>query len=662
MKEFRRIIDEIANRCLEAGTAVSTTLAAFVAKSAVLENHDANYNLDHGMSPTAVQGLVDECVSRLLEPNCPRMDTIRMQVAFDLAFVETEEGLEERKLATQKSIQRQIAAICDTAEGGMTETEKVNTVHRKAFELLLAHSAPLHSEAEESQLNEREIAAALDSVFPRVGVKPFLQLGKREMALQLEELTTIVLGIRLFNKEMGKGGIGISDTLAVSTQLADSLLHRLNKEHQVVHHACEEYAVCLTVQDEDAKGKNERGRMMDELANKRQYLTYLSNVRDQVGSIETTLAQHAQVFDRVVNELQACVSSRATVPKEEIYPKFDLAARAWLEIDQQYQAVLAKKTCFEALFQFRATFSPTITRDRVRQAKAQAASYEARHLKSTDKNSADLSKPSISPSSRSRGGSDIGFEEEEKDTEEKEDVKEAELPQHLTVADAAEMMDLPLEFQGYCAVTLAESQGILLPGNPSFGMVRYEERYYVFHSAEAMQRFMDGPAEFCDRIFALAKQQTELIHLLSLQQHFPTIALTNLHRPATTFGTSDMVDRLSGKSRGSISRAVDAGTETPVHFIEEHKDPSYEWNEWALRRKALHLVNLRKASTVSSQTTESHFRRPVHTQVYLPIHATTQTGISTGTNPPRKVSYIHGLKGSSHTQQRVTRVNFQFDL
>jgi hypothetical protein len=76
----------------------------------------------------------------------------------------------------------------------------------------------------------------------------------------------------------------------------------------------------------------------------------------------------------------------------------------------------------------------------------------------------------------------------------------------------------------------------------------------------------------------------------------------------------------------------DVGTETPTHFIERHVDRNYEWNEWALRRKALQILRLREAATTSTQTDQSHFRRENDAQVYLPKDNGTQTGISVYTS------------------------------
>ena len=53
--------------------------------------------------------------------------------------------------------------------------------------------------------------AALQSVFPQTELGVFMALGKEEKESQLRELASIVTGIRLFNRDCGKGGEGIDD-------------------------------------------------------------------------------------------------------------------------------------------------------------------------------------------------------------------------------------------------------------------------------------------------------------------------------------------------------------------------------------------------------------------------------------------------------------------
>jgi len=90
---------------------------------------------------------------------------------------------------------------------------------------------------------------------------------------------------------------------------------------------------------------------------------------------------------------------------------------------------------------------------------------------------------------------------------------------------------------------------------------------------------------------------------------------------------------------------ADAAVATPVHFVERHIDRKYEFSEWALRRRAVQLANLRQCATHGAQTDNSHFRRDNDTQVYLPRVAETQTLHAVATNTERTVSYVSGVRG-----------------
>lgn len=101
---------------------------------------------------------------------------------------------------------------------------------------------------------------------------------------------------------------------------------------------------------------------------------------------------------------------------------------------------------------------------------------------------------------------------------------------------------------------------------------------------------------------------------------------------------------------------VDFGAQTPVHFVERHIDPSYEWNVWALRRRALALANLRQKATHSAQTAASHFRRDADTQVWKPKEAQVQTRADKGQAMPKKLQYVAGLRGAPDVKMNVVRL------
>ena len=88
------------------------------------------------------------------------------------------------------------------------DVEALTSLYRKIFNYLVVR-AGLEPGADRPA--EREIAAALESVFPRIGLKAFTALPMDDKVAQLHELANIVLGIRLFNRHIGKGGAGMVD-------------------------------------------------------------------------------------------------------------------------------------------------------------------------------------------------------------------------------------------------------------------------------------------------------------------------------------------------------------------------------------------------------------------------------------------------------------------
>lgn len=131
----------------------------------------------------------------------------------------------------------------------------------------------------------------------------------------------------------------------------------------------------------------------------------------------------------------------------------------------------------------------------------------------------------------------------------------------------------------------------------------------------------------------------EFIHLLRLQNYFPTASIARL------------IEKPEFDKGGPSHRTTkEAGTETPTHFVERHIDPNYHWNEWELRRRVLKVVNLKNCSTVGAQTDQSHYRRDGESQVYLPRVKATQTRRDQGTNPVIRTTYLAGLRGQGELQ------------
>ncbi|RHY17591.1 hypothetical protein DYB36_004259 [Aphanomyces astaci] len=168
----------------------------------------------------------------------------------------------------------------------------------------------------------------------------------------------------------------------------------------------------------------------------------------------------------------------------------------------------------------------------------------------------------------------------------------------------------------------------------------FRNAYHVFVNERALDEFMADPGRFVGAVHDIVVRKPELIYLLRLQESFPETSMASLMK--LTNNRTHVHPLLAPHA----VQKVDAGTSTPVHFVEKNLDVNYEWNEWSLRRRAVKIANLRNYKTVSAQTTLSNFRAHVEQQVWLPTDGTTQTGHDKGTNPTKTITYFAGLRGT----------------
>lgn len=105
-----------------------------------------------------------------------------MQVDFDSSFLEEESEAQQRLRARSKLIATHKQAISEVKMNDAQDYDALSVLYRKIFRFFLEF-AP-HSVNADKPV-EREVAAALESVFPRVGLKTFIQLNYEDKMNQL---------------------------------------------------------------------------------------------------------------------------------------------------------------------------------------------------------------------------------------------------------------------------------------------------------------------------------------------------------------------------------------------------------------------------------------------------------------------------------------------
>lgn len=663
MENAQRIVADIVARCKFRDVDVSETLAAFAARM-VVHKSKRRLVLEKDMTPEDEHYLLEQCERVLLQKREPALETIKMQLEFDFAYANLEEELRakrERKDKAVAGLQRSIALIVPQRA---SDFEALTSLYRQIFTLLMLDANAADKPVDRNV--EKEVAAALESVFPRVGLKSFVNMTADDKRFQLEELMRIVEGIRLFNKELGKGGAGISVTVDFIQENVATLARMVKDEVKDCNEVCTQYTEVLLHLHHKSFAKDDAGsapevaiiqRWQDELSNRRQFLSYLQSLEEDISfALDKMTTSMLARFKSDLNALKNLVGARTSLPKSHVYPLFEAVSRSWKELLHEHELLQVRSRSLKALMQFKDSFDRTLDEDsdflRMARKSATIPADELFQQVQTFPAEATLNGKAIAntlPSFKVKNsfGDEMDDDRDDDFEADPNDEEGAGFPIRMPVDSTPEFMQLPLEYQGFCPWTIVERGGLLLPGDPSLGVVQYRNAYHVFVNERALGEFMIHPRRYVQGILKLAARQPSLIYLLRLQESFPNINISALLKLCQRFRSG------SGSSgSGSVhpllaapaSQKVDASTSTPTHFVEKNMDYNYDWNEWNLRRKAIKIANLRHCRTVSCQTTLSNFRRDVDTQVYLPTQNSSQTGKECGTNPARTVTYFAGLR------------------
>ncbi|XP_055492025.1 cilia- and flagella-associated protein 206 isoform X2 [Leucoraja erinacea] len=270
---IKNIIREIAQECADRGHSISETLVAFMVKAVVLDPR-YEFNVDRRLTKTDVNKLIMICVDRLLEADRPSLDTIKMQIYFDMNYTSRAEFLAEHRSV----LESRLAPVCrEITDCRARSREEFECLYRKIVSYVLLQSG-LGSPTDIGVV--REATAALQSVFPQTELGTFLVLTKRDKERQLNELNMIVTGIRLFNKNCKKGGEGIDDLPAILNEALPATKQNVDSELQATQQLVYHYTAIIERLEKSRQQCYETDGLHDKLKealfNVRQHEIFLS--------------------------------------------------------------------------------------------------------------------------------------------------------------------------------------------------------------------------------------------------------------------------------------------------------------------------------------------------------------------------------------------------
>ncbi|XP_026786872.3 cilia- and flagella-associated protein 206 [Pangasianodon hypophthalmus] len=604
---IKNIIREIAQQCCRQGQAVSETLTAFMVKAVVLDPRNL-FNVDRTLTKQDVEKLIELCVNRLLDQKSPALDTIKMQVHFDMNYTSRREFVEEH----QKVVQMRLLPVCrEITDSRAKSRDELDDLYRRMVTYVLLRSG-LGSASDVT--NVQEATAALQSVFPQSELAAFMSLLRRDKEQQLNELTMIITGIRLFNKDSGKGGESVEDLPAVLNEALPAASADIERELEGTQRFAWRYTALLERRSApDTDGELNMDLLTQALYNLRQHEAFLKIILADVITCAKQVEALQTDFISRMRVLKATVHAKTAVPTSQVFPHFTALARLWVGLQDEMLLLNMLRSVALSLRPFLSAQSQLLESIQLDQL------LQGETVKSDAERAAESS-------------------------EERVDPAEMKSYEWILPETTANFEQLPLQYRGVCGYTLVEKNGLLLPGNPNIGILKHREKYYSFSSKQAAYQFASNADKYIELIAERAKRSPELIQLLELHQQFASV---------TPYSQMQSGERLLVKP---ISKS-ESSTQTDTHLLESNIVKSYEWNEWELRRKAIKLANLRSKVTRSMQTDLSHMRRHNNTQTYTPKDAACQTKRDSQSNVPKPQIYLAGLRGGGSPTTHMTKID-----
>ncbi|XP_057646718.1 cilia- and flagella-associated protein 206 isoform X3 [Chionomys nivalis] len=552
---IKNIIREIGQECAAHGEIASETVVAFMVKAVVLDPSNG-FNMDRTLIKSDVQKLVKLCVARLLDSKNPSLDTIKMQVYFDMNYTSREDFLEEH----HRVLESRLSAVSrEITDNRACAREELESLYRKIVSYVLLRSG-LGSPTDIKIVREATVPAILHEAIP------------------------------------------------ATTQHIDSQL-------QIAQEQAFRYTAILEkVTKNPLLAKELESYMLKEaLYNIRQYEIFLQTVLSDIITCAQEVEMMIKQLAAQLEQLKMIVKSKTAVPTSQVFPIFIALASLWMSFQDETVLISVLSNLTTNLELFLGTHE-LLFPEKVIQGLLDGVTVK----------------------------SDIFRIKEH--IEERVHLPDFRKLDWLFPETTANFDKLVIQYRGFCGYTFAATDGLLLPGNPTIGILKYKEKYYTFNTRDAAHSFAENPEHYINLIKEKAKKNAELIQLLELHQQFETLIPYSQMRD---------VDKHYIKPITKCEHS----TQTDTHILPPTTVRSYEWNEWELRRKAIRLANLRQKITHSVQTDLSHMRRENSSQVYPLKSVSTQSMREGSTGVPRPQIFIAGLRGGPSQKTHGVKVN-----
>ncbi|XP_035441544.2 cilia- and flagella-associated protein 206-like [Spodoptera frugiperda] len=567
---------------------------------------------------------VDECVG-MLTSDGTALNTLKMQFILQTNYDKLEILIEKHLDHINKCLAPLVDEILDMDPDPNNEAEYHKLFRKMSIYFVLASGLGNPSYI----VTLKEGMAALESVFGMEDLKAFVALPRSDKSVQLEVLLGYTSGVRLFNRDCGKGGEGIPDLplnlvdagKACMSLLSNSLItvmQRVNKLTTAIEDAIaiqEETGniiVDLTMDDHSELTKEDYKEVFELLAFNRQYEVFIRKLLADVEYMTHKGSTYVERTKAVLQELHAAVKYKAAVPVQNVFPLF---TKLW-EVWRAMQNVMYLVSTVNRLMGIMGDIQDKIKMPvKVVSKMLQGKTVNTDHCR--------LNNP---PSTGDR-------------------LSLASLHNYVSYSSSSELSGTKqAEFLGFCALCLVV--GALVPSNVKIGLIKSKGGYYGFCSVKMASRFSKDPERYINEVLHYARNNPHLINLLNIVEN--------------VFNVKDIVDLVV--LRVPKIKVFEKDIQTELHPVPTYKDKHYSWDLWEWKRRACQWATIVNCKTHSTQTKYSHLRSDIQCQTVEPRDKSLQTHKDTGMNTVNSQYFIWGLRGQRGYGQHVMELKVQHSM
>lgn len=625
---FDKIVNYIVYNCREDKFPIANSLIAYILNIYYDENkNDFLFKDEEILEKSKSEKIIKEVLELIHREKDGVLETLKLQILYVLSQIEEEEKVKLIKAFFEKEIGVILNEIKSYEPNSRKEYDTIS-IYKKIFNFLLVRTRQatldslnsFNSDEDKFQNNmniEKEIYSAFDNVLPKSALPPFIALSPEHKISNLNELSNIVMGIRLLNKELGKGGIGLYSLNEMRNKLSKNLFNEVRAMHVKYYDICLKYIEAYESIDSSIILGDDEEKSVERIKNYiifyHQLCTYLSLMMDELNSSQVLIDNISFNYNKEVQFLIDLVEKKSALSKTQVYPQFEMLSKLYAKFQEQFFIMNIRENVIAKLNSFlHSTRIPN--------------SFDKKEL-------GNFENIVIQPFYQGQEFS----------------IESGLYQNGVTIIhphNVADFMDIKIDYQGFCIVSLLDNnKNKLVNGKPNV-VAKYKDKYLVFYSNYQVQDFLEDPDKYLTDLKLYLKKNSHLINLLNAVEEFPEANLNDMFRNS---------DSQSFKYKSS-SIKLDAEQQTSLHPELEEIDPKllkdgkfkfdrdYIWNEWELKKKALQKADIMKKTSIACQTNLSHFRRENETQIYEKKSTGVNTNISKGTNLSVRRNYVSDLR------------------